>query len=269
MYRDLKDFIENRMQMQHVYQPVMLLTLLRSGGEADARAIASEILSYDRTQIDYYVNTTHNMVGKVLRNHGIVDRSKGSEIYSLRGFASLGNGEIEDLIRSCEDRLENFLEMHGDRVFEHRRKLYASSEAESDLDPLTLESDSSCDFCTIDSERVIDENNFAFAIRDAYPVAELHTLVIPKRHVQTYFELAPSELDACNSLLKASKVWIEKSVPAISGFNIGVNNGQSAGQTVPHAHIHLIPRRDGDVENPRGGVRHVIPGKGAYKLLPT
>ncbi len=260
MYSDLLDFVINRMRMSHIYQPVMLMTLLRSGGEADARTIASDILAYDRTQLDYYVAITHNMVGKVLRSHGIVERSGKSDFYTLRGFNSLSGEEREDLIRKCQDRVDDFLDKHGDRVFEHRRRLYPEPEPELPGSPR----DESCDFCSVGSDRIVDENSLAFLISDAYPVTNHHSLVIPKRHVPTYFDLSGGEIDACTALLRTGKNRIEKIDSTVCGFNIGVNNGEAAGQTVFHAHIHLIPRRHGDVENPRGGVRGMIPGKGAY-----
>ena len=108
------------------------------------------------------------------------------------------------------------------------------------------------------------QNDLAYAIRDGFPVTEMHTLIIPKRHAATYFDLTQAEINATNSLMAQLKSDIEKADTAVTGFNIGMNSGESAGQTIFHCHIHLIPRRNGDVENPRGGVRHLIPGKGSY-----
>lgn len=113
-------------------------------------------------------------------------------------------------------------------------------------------------------ERVIAENSLAYAIRDGFPVTPLHTLIIPKRHVADYFGLTEAELLACNEMIKDAKAQIEREDSSVVAFNIGMNAGTAAGQTVFHCHIHLIPRRAGDVENPRGGVRHLIPGKGHY-----
>ena len=121
-----------------------------------------------------------------------------------------------------------------------------------------------CIFCEIPQERIITSNDLAYAIRDGFPVAPLHTLIIPKRHAVDYFELTKEELLACNELLHQLKESIIKEDPAVVAFNIGMNAGEAAGQTVFHCHIHLIPRRKGDVENPRGGVRHLIPNKGFY-----
>ncbi len=122
----------------------------------------------------------------------------------------------------------------------------------------------SCLFCNIEPDRVNSSNELAYSIYDGYPVTDLHSLIIPKRHVATYFDLTDEERDACHQLLNESRITIETTDPKVTGFNIGMNNGESAGQTIFHCHIHLIPRRDGDTENPRGGVRGVIPGKQSY-----
>lgn len=89
-------------------------------------------------------------------------------------------------------------------------------------------------------------------------------LIIPKRHVEDYFGVTQDELLACHDLLHAMKEKIQNADSLVEGFNIGMNAGNAAGQTVFHCHTHLIPRRAGDVDEPRGGVRHVIPGKGSY-----
>jgi diadenosine tetraphosphate (Ap4A) HIT family hydrolase len=121
-----------------------------------------------------------------------------------------------------------------------------------------------CPFCDFPKDRILAQNELAFVLRDRYPVTPLHTLVIPKRHVSGWFDLGTSEMNACNDLLLWAKDAIREEDAAVAGFNIGVNIGEAAGQTIYHCHIHLIPRRHGDVENPRGGVRHVIPEKGNY-----
>ena len=119
-------------------------------------------------------------------------------------------------------------------------------------------------FCSIPKDRIILENEFIYAIKDNYPVTPLHSLIIPKRHVVDYFSLTKDELHSCDVLLKEVKNSIQTEDESVEGFNIGINSGEAAGQTIFHCHIHLIPRRIGDVENPRGGVRHLIPGKGDY-----
>jgi len=125
-------------------------------------------------------------------------------------------------------------------------------------------SQSECLFCSVSQDRIIVENEHAYAIRDGFPVTNLHSLIVPKRHVENYFGLRSHELLGCNSLLHIVKDEILAMDPSVKGFNIGMNSGLVAGQTIFHCHIHLIPRREGDVDNPRGGIRHVIPGKGSY-----
>ncbi len=121
-----------------------------------------------------------------------------------------------------------------------------------------------CDIQSIDRQRIIHENSLAYAIRDGFPVTEYHTLFIPKRHAKDYFELTQAEINAINQLIQEQKTALDKLDKTIDGYNIGMNCGETAGQTVFHCHVHLIPRRKGDVENPRGGVRHLIAGKGYY-----
>jgi ATP adenylyltransferase len=123
---------------------------------------------------------------------------------------------------------------------------------------------SDCLFCALPPERIVLQNELALAILDGFPVTEGHALVIPKRHVADYFGLAADEVIACDQLLHQLRAVAMSKDATIQGFNIGMNCGAVAGQTVFHCHIHLIPRRAGDVENPRGGVRHLIPGKGFY-----
>lgn len=121
-----------------------------------------------------------------------------------------------------------------------------------------------CIFCEVPAERVIAENELCYAIRDGFPVTPLHSLVIPKRHVPDYFDLFQPELNAMQRMLDDLRLSIKAEDKAVSGFNVGLNAGASAGQTIFHCHVHMIPRRDGDVANPRGGVRGVIPEKQSY-----
>ena len=121
-----------------------------------------------------------------------------------------------------------------------------------------------CLFCTTKEEEIIEENEFAYATFDSYPVSSKHCLIVPKRHIKDYFELNENEVTGCDQLIKIIKNQIEKDDKTVKGFNIGVNSGKVAGQSIMHCHIHLIPRREGDVENPQGGVRRVIPSKQHY-----
>ena len=129
-----------------------------------------------------------------------------------------------------------------------------------------------CLFCEIKSSdpgRLISENTLAYAIRDGFPVTKGHTLFIPKRHSLDYFSLTQAEVNAVNALMTQEKKRLQSADTTIEGFNIGMNCGEVAGQTQFHCHVHLIPRRSGDVANPRGGVRHVISGKGSYSGNPA
>jgi len=121
-----------------------------------------------------------------------------------------------------------------------------------------------CLFCDIKKSGLAGENNLAYASYDSYPVVDNHCLIIPKRHVEDYFDLTDEEIIACNKLIKKIKKDIESKDSSVKGFNIGTNSGKVAGQSIMHCHIHLIPRRKGDVKNPQGGVRSVIPSKQHY-----
>lgn len=121
-----------------------------------------------------------------------------------------------------------------------------------------------CPFCSPDS--VLFENEYAFVKEDAYPVSRGHLLIIPKRHVETCFSLTEAELSGVLSLLGQAKIYLDEKY-APDGYTVGMNCGTAAGQTVPHAHLHLIPRYHGDVADPRGGIRGVIPAKKEYPQL--
>jgi diadenosine tetraphosphate (Ap4A) HIT family hydrolase len=325
-FDQLKSFIEKSMRMSHVYQPVMLMTLLASGGKASARDIATGILIHDESQIEYYEQITKEMVGRVLRKRGLV--KKEAQTFELLGFDRLAPGQVADLIGLCQKKLEDFKERRGAGVWKHRKlsegyisgtiryevlkqakfrcelcgvsaevkalevdhivpRNKGGTDDESNLQALcyscnamkrdrddtdfrkVVESyqnrEPGCVFCEM-PERVSDLNELCYVVPDKYPVTKGHMLVIPKRHTLDYFELGRPELNAVHSLLMKTKKQLQESDPTVTGFNVGTNCGQTAGQTVLHSHIHLIPRRAGDVENPAGGVRHIIPGKGHYPL---
>ena len=122
----------------------------------------------------------------------------------------------------------------------------------------------SCPFCINDDKKILETKN-AFVISDKYPITKHHSLIIPRRHVESFFNLTPEEYADCMVLIKTSQKTLCKLDGTISGFNIGVNDGEDAGQTIPHCHIHLIPRRKGDVSNPRGGIRNLIEVKGDWQ----
>lgn len=120
-----------------------------------------------------------------------------------------------------------------------------------------------CPFCESLAERIVLSADEALAIRDAYPVSPGHTLVVPRRHIGSFFELSAVERDAMLELLAQTKAELAR-IFQPDGFNVGINDGAAAGQTVPHLHVHLIPRYRGDVPDPRGGVRWVLPAKAKY-----
>ena len=122
-----------------------------------------------------------------------------------------------------------------------------------------------CLFCNSKSSGLAYENDLAYASYDSYPVTPNHCLIIPKRHMSDYFELTNNEIIACNDLIRIVKNEILNKDQTVKAFNIGTNVGKVSGQSIMHCHIHVIPRREGDVENPQGGVRSVIPKKQHYK----
>lgn len=125
-------------------------------------------------------------------------------------------------------------------------------------------SDHGCLFCQqINTISCIVANEMGIAFYDKFPVTEGHTLIIPRRHVASYFDLTKAEQDSLWELVNEVKVLLDQEFHP-DGFNIGVNIGEAAGQSVFHVHLHIIPRYKGDVENPKGGVRGVIPGKQKY-----
>jgi diadenosine tetraphosphate (Ap4A) HIT family hydrolase len=127
-----------------------------------------------------------------------------------------------------------------------------------------------CLFCDLqkgERERIVSENALAYVVRDGFPVVEGHSLVIPKRHTLDYFGLSSDEVIAVNELIVQQRRVLLDLDSKIEGFNIGMNCGEVAGQSVWHCHVHLIPRRRGDTPYPKGGVRHVIRYEGNYEDL--
>ena len=121
-----------------------------------------------------------------------------------------------------------------------------------------------CIFCSKEKLNIIYEDDIFYVIRDAYPVTTDHTLIILNEHNKTYFDLRDKDIVQSNNIIKFQKDSLIGKDNSITGFNIGINQGETAGQTVMHLHIHLIPRRKGDIDDPRGGVRGVIPSKQKY-----
>ena len=121
-----------------------------------------------------------------------------------------------------------------------------------------------CPFCDLPADRIVSEGPLVRVLRDAYPVSDGHTLIIPTRHITTYFDATSKEKAAMWEAVEAVKAELDESHQP-DGYNVGFNSGTAAGQTVMHAHIHVIPRYAGDMADPRGGVRHAVAGKGVYE----
>ena len=126
-----------------------------------------------------------------------------------------------------------------------------------------MKTNQTCPFCKLSQREIIYENDSCISFYDEYPVSPGHTLIIPKHHVSSYFDLTDVEHKDMNDCLMHLKQIIDDRYHP-DGYNIGVNIGEYAGQSVFHCHMHLIPRYKGDVDNPRGGVRGVIPNKQKY-----
>lgn len=322
---NLLDFVQTKMKMSHIYQPVMIRSLLVRGGWLKVEEIAQEFLLYDNSQIQYYIHVTNNMVGKVLRNHEIVLKEK--DIYKLLDYDTIPDNIKVEIIRICEERIDQYIKKRGDAIWNHRSKnrraipgsiryqvlkrakfrcelcgisadekalevdhivpknlggedsinnyqalCYTCNSQKRDTDSTSFREpeefygykNPDCIFCKLGNRKIEFENNLAIAFYDLFPVTEGHLLIIPKRHAKDYFELKQAEINAINEIISMAREKMLEKDKSIQGFNIGINNGKAAGQTIFHSHIHLIPRREGDVVDPRGGVRHVIPGKGKY-----
>jgi len=120
-----------------------------------------------------------------------------------------------------------------------------------------------CPFCTIAPDKFVDQNHHTFTVRDTLPISPGHTLIVPKRHIASIFEATTDEVAALWDALQQSRTQLLKEFSA-DGYNIGINDGLVAGQTILHLHIHLIPRYDGDMPDPRGGIRWIFPDKAVY-----
>ncbi len=120
-----------------------------------------------------------------------------------------------------------------------------------------------CDRSNSEKHKIIDENDLFYARWDNFPVSKGHAEIVPKRHIESFFDLTDNELIQLFDLLKKVKGIIQNKYNP-DAYNIGINDGEEAGRTIRHLHLHIIPRYKGDVENPRGGIRHIILGKGNY-----
>ncbi|WP_316979544.1 HIT domain-containing protein [Shumkonia mesophila] len=312
--------------MSHVYQPLMIKTILVGGGAATRRQIAAAFLAADLSQLEYYEQIAKNYPTHTLKRHGIIEHRQG--VYRLpEELARLNEWERASLVAMCDARVAEYVALRQAAIWRHRAQNFdpipgtlrykvlmrAKGRCEAcgvsnqeralqvdhilprtqggsndlsnlqalcstcnaqklDRDITDFHSaheayqlrDPGCLFCTVDRSLVVVENELAFAIKDRFPVTSGHTLIVPRRHVSDYLGLWQPELNAVRDLELRLVRHLRDGDPTISGFNIGTNSGISAGQTVFHCHVHVIPRRDGDVLDPRGGVRGVIPSRQSY-----
>ena len=325
-YHELERYISNEMLMQHIYQPVMIKTLLQSDGhKASVENIARRFLLNDEPQLQYYKYITKVMPGRVLRGHGIVRFENDSFVLNVTD--ELTRGQIKDLIGLCDRKIGEYEHKYGKKSIWHSRfagakgvsgplqyqvlkrakercelcgisksiralqvdhivprskggltllenlqalcyTCNAQKQNKDDTDfrnwpELYKVSNNDCVFCRQRPTAKI-KNSLAMAFEDSYPVTEGHVLICPLRHTPSFFDLGSSEQKACFLLIQNMKEAACRKDSTVRGFNIGVNDGEDAGQTVMHCHIHLIPGRKGDVEDPRGGIRHIMPDKGIY-----
>jgi diadenosine tetraphosphate (Ap4A) HIT family hydrolase len=322
---DLIDFLQKRMTMSHIYQLLLVRSLVEAGGSATIRQLAHSFLSQDESQLQCYENRIKQMPLRVLRSHGIV--SKDGDLVNLN-VGRLTFEQKAQVKMICEQKVQEFILKRGLGILDYRlldrdpvpdslyyrvlkesggrcalcgvskddrplhvhhikprsrggKTLYENLQAlcskcnqakanKDDTDfrhSLQPTHDPDCRFCPGNiKDRIIDDYDSVTAFEDRFPVSEGHCLIVPKRHVSDWFGMTEKERRDADALIRILKTGIAESDGQITGFNVGMNCGQSAGQTIFHAHIHLIPRRDGDTPNPTGGVRGVIPDKMCYCL---
>jgi diadenosine tetraphosphate (Ap4A) HIT family hydrolase/5-methylcytosine-specific restriction endonuclease McrA len=314
----------HRMRMSHIYQPVMIQTLLINDGVATTTEIARALLNYDQSQVEYYEERVRQMVGKVLTKNKVVIRERN--IYQLATGEKLTEAEKEHLIALCDEKIQQYIDKRGEAIFQHRHRnrkpvpgsvryqvlkrakgrcelcgiskelkalevdhivpknhggeddisnyqalCYTCNANKRDTDSEDFRNlnvyfdhrEDDCAFCH-GKPTIIAKNELAISFFDRYPVTQFHSLIIPKRHCDTYFDLSQPEINAIHQLTHETRNEILRKDSTVTGFNHGFNSGSTAGQTVFHCHLHLIPRRTGDMSDPRGGIRHAVAGKGYY-----
>ncbi|MCW3797406.1 HIT domain-containing protein [Sphingomonas sp. BN140010] len=233
-----------------------------------------DLISICEDQIDRYLEARGKAIWEHRRRQGrLISGSVRYEVLKRARFRCELCGTPADEKALEVDHIIPRNHGGSDDIINLQALCYTCNAAKRDRDDTDLrgnskiydERETGCLFCEVGERNMIAENRLAFVRRDGFPVTELHTLVIPKRHVSSYFNLSQPELNAIHQLLAEEKMQLAAADRTIVGFNIGMNDGAVAGQTIMHCHVHLIPRRAGDVAEPRGGVRHVIPGKGNYE----
>ena len=214
----------------------------------------SSIFDHRRKSSGYISGTIRYEVLKRAKFHcelcGISAEQKALEVDHILPRNNGGSDDLSNLQALCYS-CNSMKRDRDDTDFRVIRESFAHREA-------------GCLFCEIPENRIIADNELAYAIEDKFAVTEGHCLVIPKRHTPSYFELGQAEINAITSLLQEQRQRIQEKDSTVSGFNVGANDGVDSGQTIMHCHVHLIPRRKGDMDDPTGGVRGVIPDKRNY-----
>jgi ATP adenylyltransferase len=322
-FEELTDFLKNRMRLSHIYQPLLIRSLVDAGGLATLRQLANSFLTQDESQLIYYEKRIKEMPLKVLSKHGVVQKDGNLVSLTTKNLSLQQKAQIRML---CEQAMQDYVRRRGLSIWDYRlldtepvtdsvryqvlkasggrcalcgapkrerpldvdhikpRSKGGANEAwnlqvlcstcnrskrdknETDFRGLVeAERDPNCPFCeTFSGSRLVEELGSVVAIKDQYPVTDGHLLVITRRHTPDYFTMTSKERADAQDLLRILRNKIAEDDTSVTGFNVGANCGESAGQTIWHAHVHLIPRRDGDTPNPRGGVRGVIPEKMGY-----
>jgi len=322
-YEELVDFLERKMSMSHVYQPLLVRALVDAGGVATVRQLAQVFLVQDESQLLYYEERIKEMPLKVLKRHAVI--ASDGQLVSLNA-KNLTLEQKAHIRMICEQRLQSFVQKRGIGIWDYRlldeepipdslrflvlkaaggrcqlcgisakerpidvdhiiprsrggktelanlqalcSKCNRSKRNQDDTDfrswPLAS-ADQNCAFCQPEAiSKSVEKNGSVFAILDKYPVTPGHLLVIPIRHTPDWFSMTDGERLDADQLMRVLQARIRGEDKKVTAFNVGSNCGDAAGQTVGHAHIHLIPRRRGDIPDPRGGVRGVIPEKRVY-----
>jgi len=322
-FDEIRDFLLYRMRLSHIYQPLLIKSLIDAGGYATVRQLAMIFVGYDEALLQQYERTLKKMPIKVLRKHEIIETDGMLVSLNVKKLSMLEKAEIKKI---CDEKIQDYIIKRGLSIWDYRLldlnpvrdslryRLLKESKGKCalcgasnkdtvlDIDHIIPVSkggktvyenlqvlcakcnrskgntdntsfknygmdlkDDDCIFCNaVKSGKQIIENELAVALLDNFPVTIDHSLILPKRHISNYFEASGFEHDAFQDLLHIRQREIKEQDRNVSGFNIGINVGESAGQTINHLHIHLIPRRKGDIKNPRGGVRGVIPDKQDY-----
>jgi len=324
-FNGLIDFLQNRMSMSHIYQPLLIKSLVESGGASTLRQLALQFLSQDESQVQYYEDRLKKMPIPVLKRHNIIDKDGDLVSLAIKKLTLEQKAQIKMI---CEQKIQEYIFKRGIGIWDYRMldsnpipdSLYyrvlkesggrcalcgatkkerplqvdhikprskggktvyenlqvlcskcnqtkSNKDHTSFINELGSENHPECRFCGERiKNRIVDEIDTVVTILDKYPVTDGHHLIIPKRHTEDWFSMTEKEKKDADSLIQILKARLSEADKKITGFNIGVNCGESAGQTIFHAHIHLIPRRNGDIEDPTGGVRAVIPDKINYRI---